>query len=283
MSALPRGGTAVMQRRHEPPTSLDFLPTPPWAVRAFTGELAALGPDLRAMRCWEPACGEGSMVRALAERFGAVVGSDVHDYRCPEQRAVCDFLIPWDRPSVDFADPDWIITNPPFRLAEAFVLQALTEARRGVAMLVRSAFLESGERFRTLFTPHPPAAVFQFVERVPIFRGRLDPNGSSATAYSWVVWLVGAPAPVRPGTSLFWIPPCRAALERPDDYPPPPGPLGDLDQAALFAAEASVRAERRQHGPEQAAELPNSVAPELGSLPARAGNTRLRARTGPAI
>ena len=40
-------------------------------------------------------------------------------------------------------NPDWIITNPPFRLAERFALKALSLANTGVALLVRTVFIES--------------------------------------------------------------------------------------------------------------------------------------------
>ncbi len=38
---------------------------------------------------------------------------------------------------------DWVITNPPFRLAEDFVHRSLVVARQGVAVLVRTVFIES--------------------------------------------------------------------------------------------------------------------------------------------
>ena len=38
---------------------------------------------------------------------------------------------------------DWVITNPPFRRGEDFTLLALKLARRGVAMLTRTVFIES--------------------------------------------------------------------------------------------------------------------------------------------
>ncbi len=38
---------------------------------------------------------------------------------------------------------DWVLTNPPFRRGEDFTLLALKLARRGVAMLTRTVFIES--------------------------------------------------------------------------------------------------------------------------------------------
>ena len=48
---------------------------------------------------------------------------------------VRDYLgVPLETGSVD-----WVITNPPFRLGEAFILKSLKVARRGVAMLTRTS------------------------------------------------------------------------------------------------------------------------------------------------
>ena len=80
------------------------------------------------------------------------------------------------------------ITNPPFRLAEEFVLRSLQVARVGVAVLARTVFLESVGRYQNLFRDNPPTKVAQFTERVPMVKGRLDKKASTATGYSWLVW-----------------------------------------------------------------------------------------------
>lgn len=83
-------------------------------------------------------------------------------------------------------------------------------------MLVRSAFLEGVGRYARLFRDRPPTSVLQFSERVVMHKGRLAPEGSTATAFCWLVWEHGAT-----GTSLEWIPPCRKRLEKPGDYAEP--------------------------------------------------------------
>lgn len=199
---------AVMAQRVEAHDSLDHFPTPPWATRALCEWL--IGRKEAGLGCnvWEPACAEGHMSRALAEYFGSVTSSDVCPYGFGE---VADFLFQRD----PLNPPDWIITNPPFRLGEQFAIHALDIAGYGVALLVRTAFLESAARHASLFSYKPPTYVLQFVERVPMFKGRLDPKGSTATAYCWLVWHKG-----RLGETRFhWISPCRKRLERPGDYP----------------------------------------------------------------
>lgn len=201
--------TAVMQRRVEPHDSLDFFPTPPWATRALCemlGGRAALG----GMRCWEPACGVGHMARPLAEYFELVYASDVHDYGFGDR---ADFLFHGATPAFQ-----WIITNPPFRLAEEFAQEGLRRAGLGLALLVRTAFLEGVARWH-FFERKPPALILQFSERVPMVKGRVDGDASTATAYCWIVWMGRPLGPVPADVTRFlWIPPCRKRLERAGDY-----------------------------------------------------------------
>lgn len=206
----PNRSSAVMQQRSEPHKSLDDFPTPPWATRALLEFLGRQGfPAGGTVR--EPAANRGHMVRPLAECFDRVDASDVHDYGVGY--SVRDYLFGPDPEPVD-----WTITNPPFRLAEDFIARALATSADGCAFILRSAFLEGVGRHKRLFSQRPPAFVLQFSERVVMHKGRLSKDGSTATAYCWVVWLHSA-WHVSNTTELFWVPPCRSRLERDGDYP----------------------------------------------------------------
>jgi hypothetical protein len=244
--------TAVMQRRNSAPDSLDYFPTPPFATRALLEFLASIGEPLGELSAWEPACGEMHMVRPLREAFADVRASDVQAYGAFAPMGGGDAA---GHELLDFAllgrfEPqvDWVITNPPFKLAEAFIASGLAVARRGVAMLVRSAFLESEGR-GTLFRETPPDWVLQFQERVVMLkdrlirRGAIDPfhdvpgaKASTATAYVWLLWLPAGNAPRE--TRLRWIEPCMERLERAGDYPDY-AQAGEVAAAPLFGALAS--------------------------------------------
>lgn len=198
---------AVMAQRAEPHDSLDFFPTPPWATRALFEHVIGSWP---AHLGWDPACGDGAMYKPMCEYMLACAASDAHRYGWDHQ--VHDFLQPYLPEGIGGAE--WIITNPPFRLGEQFVRRALEIATHGVAMLVRTAFVESVGRYKNLFLLQPPAVVAQFVERVPMVKGRLDRTASTATSYCWLVWAKGQPIHTR----FVWIPPCRGRLERDADY-----------------------------------------------------------------
>ena len=146
------------------------------------------------------------MARPLQEYFSSVTASDIADYGYGD---IQDFL------KRDHGSFDWVITNPPFNLAEAFIENGLRLSSRGVAMLVRTSFLETIGRYERLFNVTPPDIVAIFSERVPMVKGRLDRKASTATSYAWLVWLKNSRGEL---TELQWIPPCRKRLERNSDY-----------------------------------------------------------------
>lgn len=239
---------AVMAQRVEPHDSLDFFPTPPWATRALCEHV--LHPyECDFMNVWEPCAGNGDMASPLHDYFPGVAVSDVHPYPfVVENGRVIDFL-GMEALGRRMRYANWIITNPPFNLALPIVLRGL-EHGKGVAVLVRTAWLESEERYSQLFKPHPPSVIAQFSERVPMIKNMLDPAASSATAYCWVVW-----SPWRGDAQrVVWIPPCRRELERPGDY----DGYAELVAArrAMEATEKLAERERKARAAAEAAGAP---------------------------
>lgn len=196
---------AVMAQRYEAADSLDDFPTPPWATRALIEHVIGVE-QVRGGCCLEPACGRGHMAKTLAPYFADVIASDVAAYGFGEQH---DFLTFHPNHPLD-----WIITNPPFRLAEDFFHHGFSISRQGVALLTRTVFLEGKGRLERIFSKYPPSIVAQFSERVPMVKGRLDRRASTATGYAWVIWK----KPLADYTRLTWIPSCRKTLERDQDY-----------------------------------------------------------------
>ena len=212
---------AVMQQRAEAHDSLDDFPTPPWATRALMEHVIKplVAPHYKMIpswSVWEPACNRGYMAKPLTEYFDRWHFSDIHDYGWNGQNRVVDFLYPGSEGDVGPGEPDWIITNPPFRLAAQFAHRCVQVGpRMGFALLTRIAFLEGVGRYEELFSVAPPNVVAQFTERVPMVKGRHDPEASTATAYCWLVW--GGRLDRLGKTDFMWIPPCRRQLQKPTD------------------------------------------------------------------
>lgn len=194
----------VFANRHDRSKDcLDFYPTPPWAVRGLMKYILN-DIDCGIMSVLEPACGNGAMAETLREYFGQVAAFDIVDRG---YGSIADFMQECNE------EYDWIITNPPFNLAEKFIEKSMSRARFGAAFFVRTSFLESVGRFDRLFKDNPPDIIAQFSERVSLHKGELSDLGGSAVSYCWMVWN----AKKMESTST-WIPPCRKELEHESDY-----------------------------------------------------------------
>lgn len=205
---LPKDNYAVAGKRQNRADIVNDFPTPSWATRALM-EKVLHKVDAKRMTCLEPACNRGYMSRPLSEYFGVVISSDKYDYG---DNTILDFLTisKNDLPPIDF-----VITNPPFSLAQQFIEKGLQIANKGVAMLVRTSFLEGTKRFKELYVKHPPAMVAQFTERVPMIQGKMSRKATTATSYCWLVF---TKEPKGSFPMFVWIEPCRKQLEREGDY-----------------------------------------------------------------
>lgn len=202
------------QNRGSSKNGIEDFPTPPWATRAFVNHVLGGRDVTKGQVVWEPCANRGYMVRPLQEFFFQVIASDLKDYGVGFP--VIDFMT-GPKPS-DFGEHvDWIITNPPFNIGVDFVLRALEPdmAKQGVAIFIRTNWLEGVDRYDRLFSNNPPSRICQYVSRVPIVRGRLDKTAATAMPYAWFLWEHG----VDSGPPIVeWIPHCRKEFEREEDY-----------------------------------------------------------------
>jgi len=177
-SALKDAGYARISTATDPENRhpADYYPTWPAATRALLAHEQFQG------FVWEPACGAGDMSKVLREAGHLVTSTDLYDYGYGQAGA--DFLA---YEGQGFGD---VITNPPFKHAQAFIEKALSLPNtKKVAMFLRLAFLE-GQKRKTLFENTPLKAVYIMSRRVPMQRGRLAEDGDTQgpLAFAWFVW-----------------------------------------------------------------------------------------------
>lgn len=128
---------------------------------------------------WEPAAGEGDMLETIrACGYERAWGTDISDG--------LDFLEAPDRPNIHFGF-DWIITNPPFALAEEFIRKAATLGKP-FAFLVKSQFWHAKRRL-PLFEEFTPSYILPLTWR-PDFFFKDDHGGSPLMDVMWCVWLI---------------------------------------------------------------------------------------------
>jgi len=173
------------------PKGPDFYPTPAWATEALLAYESFEG------EVWEPACGDGAMAKVLEKAGLEVYASDLHDRGFGEVGV--DFL-------KQERETSNIVTNPPFGLAEQFILNALHVTDKKVAIFSRLAILESARRYKSIFRDRPPTRVLVFTERVTLYPSGLVTAGTSTIAYAWLIW---DSAKIGQECVLSWISPGR--------------------------------------------------------------------------
>jgi hypothetical protein len=168
----------------------DFYPTPPEAT------LALLSKEKFSGSVWEPACGDGAISKVMETEGYTVKSSDLIDRG-------------YGVAPHDFLASDWtadnIVTNPPFTLAQEFVLKSLeaTKHKPGgkVVMLCKLVFLE-GQKRKSFFESTPLARVHVFSKRVQFYReGHQGKLGTSMMAFAWFVWEHGHEGP----PTISWL------------------------------------------------------------------------------
>jgi len=138
---------------------------------------------------WEPAAGRGAIVDVLRAHGRTVTASDIVDYGGLDFTQ--DFLTTVMAPTGCGA----IVTNPPYRIASAFVRHAL-DLGVDVYLLLRLAFIESANR-SDILEKGGLARIHVFRSRLPMMHrdGWTGPRASSAIPFAWFCWQRGHHGP----------------------------------------------------------------------------------------
>jgi hypothetical protein len=182
----------------------ELYQTPAWVLDALVVHLPIVGKNI-----WEPACGEGQLVKAMRLHLATVIASDLHDYGLPGALSGIDFETSESPKYID-----GIITNPPYGkkglLAAAFIRRALARTARGgfVAMLLPIDF-DCAKSRRDIFENCPAyAAKISLRRRIVWFDEPPKPgkkkNGPTEN-HAWFIWENTA-IPCRQGVKQLYGP-----------------------------------------------------------------------------
>jgi 16S rRNA A1518/A1519 N6-dimethyltransferase RsmA/KsgA/DIM1 with predicted DNA glycosylase/AP lyase activity len=160
----------------------DFYATNPKALELFLNEFEeGLRQDI-----WEVSCGQGHLSKVLESEGYLVKSTDLIDRGFGNGNI--DFL--QHKNSIYNCD---IITNPPFKLAEEFLKNAM-EIQTGngkVIFLLKIQFLEGIKR-KELFKKYPPKYVYCHSSRQQCSKdGNFDKYKATTQFYAWFVWEKG--------------------------------------------------------------------------------------------
>jgi hypothetical protein len=159
--------------------ALDAYFSPPEAAFSLLDIEAAYLPTC----IWEPAAGDGALVRPFEALGHTVIASDIADYGLAGCATGVDYLTAAPQPAAE-----GIVTNPPFKLAVQFAEKALKEAPY-LALLLRTNFLEGAARL-PFFRKHQPARIWISSRRLPMMHrhGWQGPRAPNNTCFAWFVW-----------------------------------------------------------------------------------------------
>lgn len=165
---------------------LEAFETPQWAIDAI------LGVELLTETVVDPCCGRGAMAIAAQKRGYQVWPNDIHDWGYPCR--LSDFLTDPGYCSQTARDIT-IFMNPPFSLAEQFVLKAKKLGARKIVCFQRFAWWES-QRRKKFWDEHPPNRIYICGSRATCWRYDIpkeDQKSGTTTAHAWFVWERGHP------------------------------------------------------------------------------------------
>lgn len=169
----------------------DFYETPYSLTRLFldTGILDPSKPVL------EPACGDGAITKVLTEYgFKDITTFDLKDGK--------NFL-DWDTLVAQ------LITNPPYSIAQDFILHAKKIVTEKFALLLPLSYLHGKRRYDEIWqdVDFPLRAVYVFT-RYPHLGGAMREDGKHQTGmmvYCWMVWEKGMTKQEPNAPTIYWL------------------------------------------------------------------------------
>jgi hypothetical protein len=174
LGAAMAGGNPAEGRQED-----DFYPTPEavtqalFSVERFDGAI------------YDPACGDGAMIRVFQEKGFKTLASDINPRGAMSEAPKRDFLAFKGRLPANVS----IVTNPPFNLAEAFILKAHELECKKLCLVLKSTYWHAASR-RKLWRVWQPKAVYPLTWR-PDFLGK----GRPTMEVAWHVWERGRTGP----------------------------------------------------------------------------------------
>lgn len=180
----------------------DFYATDPMAVRLLMQHWQLPTNTF----IWEPACGTGCLSTELSRLGYCVYSTDIVFRGYDRQNETFDFLkYKYCKQGWHQTDNCCILTNPPYRYANEFILHALELLPDGgwCAMLLNINQLSGKTRYEKIYRQHPPKTVYIFTGRIQCAKNGdfTTDKANGAINYGWFVWQKGYTGP----TSIEWI------------------------------------------------------------------------------
>lgn len=161
----------------------DYYTTAPTAVEEFIQHMQCKGllTGSTFTPIWEPACGCGNISKVLESHGYDVISTDLHDRGFG--MSGIDFLETTSIPEMCST----IITNPPYSLANEFILHAmklLPGYGRYIA-LMNISYLAGKNRFNDIYRCNYLSTVYVYTHRINCYKNNIPTGHSSPVNYAW--------------------------------------------------------------------------------------------------
>ena len=146
---------------------------------------------------WECACGEGHLSEEMKRLGHNVFSSDIVNRGYADE--IIDFLGIENNTPTNYN----IITNPPYKYANQFILKSLSlmQENKKLALFLPIRYLEGKER-KNIFKNHPPKTIYVSSSRLKCaMNGKFEEMKGSAVSYAWFIWEKG----YKGKTQLEWF------------------------------------------------------------------------------
>jgi methylase of polypeptide subunit release factors len=148
--------------------------TPEWVVEAVLPHIPQHG---IVPMIWEPACGNGNIVKVLSDNGYSVHATDAQD-------GANFYAFDTDQGC------DGIITNPPYTDAAAFVEHALNlmQPMSGFVLMLLAQDFDSAKSRRYLFEDAPFAKKITLLKRIVWFKRTDGKREAPSQNHAWYLW-----------------------------------------------------------------------------------------------
>lgn len=183
----------------------DYYTTDQTAVEQFVKHIEMLRGHISNSIIWEPACGCGNISEVLKKNRYRVISSDLHDRGYGSSGV--DFLKTDTSFSVPYCTINTIITNPPYSLANEFILHAmdiLPDFGRYFA-LMNLSYLTGIQRHETIYKKGYLRAIHIYPHRINCYKNNINTGHSSPVNYAWFEFMKRPACNVQQIPAIYWI------------------------------------------------------------------------------
>lgn len=184
---------------------LDFYQTPEHATKTLVQHINFSG-----LIVWEPMAGNGMIADVLKKSGITTYATDVVQRKYKLDDVVDFFAIStFGAAGSDFA----IVTNPPYKFADKFLLHALADLNPAVCCaFLPLRYLEGEKRFDMIYSRFKPSKLIIYAKRLGCFtekdkaEGKVSEYGApSAVGYMWICFERDKMLDTQAKADLVWV------------------------------------------------------------------------------